>query len=238
MVQDWQRGIIAKMEQATPNTRRFWIQLPDTSVFDFKPGQFVTLDLPISEQRNKRWRSYSIASPPDGTNVLELIIVNVEGGAGTNFIFHELAIGSEVRLRGPQGSFLLPNTQGKDLFLICTGTGIAPFRSMVDYMSTHHLPHNNIYLIFGTRFRHDILYMQEMEQLQQLLPRFKFIPVLSRETWTGASGYVHPIYEGLCSEHQPAIFMLCGWRNMVDEAVTRITALGYDKKDIYTELYG
>ena len=81
MLQPWQTGKVIRIEDATYNTKRFWIQLPEVQSFDFKPGQFVTLDLPIHEQKNKRWRSYSIASWPDGSNVIELVIVLLEGGA-------------------------------------------------------------------------------------------------------------------------------------------------------------
>ena len=81
MLQPWRTGTVIRIEDETSATRRFWIEVPDTERFDFKPGQFVTLDLPIHEKPNKRWRSYSIASWPDGTNVFELVIVLLEGGA-------------------------------------------------------------------------------------------------------------------------------------------------------------
>jgi CDP-4-dehydro-6-deoxyglucose reductase len=116
------------------------------------PGQFVTLDLPIHEKPNKRIRSYSIASWPDGTNVLELVIVLLEGGLGTTYLFNNIVVGSELTLRGPQGVFTLDDEDlQKDIIMICTGTGIAPFRSMATYIKLHNIPHNNIYLIFGTR---------------------------------------------------------------------------------------
>ena len=69
MLQPWRTGTVIKIENASATTRRFWIQIPELEVFDFKPGQFVTLDLPIHEKTNKRWRSYSISSAPDGTNI-------------------------------------------------------------------------------------------------------------------------------------------------------------------------
>src|ERR1700749_2307688 len=121
MIGPWQTGIVKKIEQATHNTRRYWVELPDTPSFDFKPGQFVTLDLPIHEQRNKRWRSYSIASMPDGTNTIELIIVHLQGGTASKYIFEEIKEGSAFTLRGPQGIFVLPAVLDKDLYLICTG---------------------------------------------------------------------------------------------------------------------
>ena len=66
-LQPWRTGRIIRIENETDNTRRFWIEIPELESFDFTPGQFVTLDLPIHEKPNKRVRSYSIASWPDGT---------------------------------------------------------------------------------------------------------------------------------------------------------------------------
>ena len=238
MLPQWQTGIVKKIVQATPNTRRYWIELPETTSFQFKPGQFVTLDLPIHEQRNRRWRSYSIASVPDGSNVIELVIVYVDQGAGTNYFFNQVSEGTELQLRGPHGIFVLPEPMDKDLFLICTGTGIAPFRSMAHYIRDHRIPHQKVHLIYGCRRQEDLLYADEMRQLAEELPDFEYHPTLSREPWEGHQGYVHPVYERLCTERQPAVFMLCGWRNMVDEAKRRILDMGYDKKSVHLELYG
>ncbi len=238
-VQPWRTGKVIRIEDETYNTKRFWIEVPELQSFDFTPGQFVTLDLPIHEKPNKRWRSYSIASWPDGTNVFELLIVLLEDGAGTPWIWKNISVGSDFTLRGPQGVFVLheENLQ-KDLFLISTGTGIAPFRSMVQHMKLHNTAHQNIYMLFGCRTQRDLLYHDELKQLETELPNFKFIPTLSREDWSGKKGYVHALYEELCANKQPASFFLCGWKAMIDEAKKRIQELGYDRKAIHQELYG
>ncbi len=246
MLQPWQTGKVIRIEQEAAQTRRFWIQLSSLLSFDFEPGQFVTLDLPIHEKLNKRIRSYSIASWPDGTNVIELVIVLLEGGAGTNYLFNEVSVGSELTLRGPQGIFTLPEVIEKDLFFICTGTGIAPFRAMSNHILNCNIAHRNIYLIFGCRHFEDALYRKEMTELARQLPSFHYIPTFSRETPDAnnpqlRTGYVHAIYEELCSRQEtprPAHFFLCGWKNMIDEAKQRIQALGYDRKSIHQELYG
>lgn len=244
-LQPWRKGIVTRIENETYNTRRFWIQVPEIETFDFAPGQFVTLDLPIHEKPNKRWRSYSIASWPDDTNVFELLIVLLDGGAGTTYLFNEIKEGSELTLRGPQGVFTLPEPIEKDLYFICTGTGIAPFRSMVHHIKRHGVPHQNINLIFGTRTKEDLLYLDEMRRLETEVKGFHYIPTLSREKWEGCCGYVHAIYENLVNEKKngsteppPANFYLCGWKVMIDEAKQRIQGLGYDKKTIHLELYG
>src|SRR4051812_42539654 len=187
-IQPWRTGTVTRIEDETYNTRRFWIQVPELETFDFQPGQFVTLDLPIHEKPNKRWRSYSIASPPDGTNTFELLVVLLDGGPGSTYLFHDVSIGSTLSLRGPQGVFTLPQPIDKDLYFICTGTGIAPFRSMLHYIYKHQVPHKNIYLIFGTRAQRDLLYVEEMKQLEKKLDQFQFIPTLSREQWEGCCG--------------------------------------------------
>ena len=241
MLQPWRTGTVIKIEDASETTRRFWIQIQELDVFDFKPGQFVTLDLPIHEKTNKRWRSYSIASAPDGTNIIELVIVLLEGGLGTTYLFNEIKEGSTLTLRGPVGVFTLPETLDKDLYLICTGTGIAPFRSMVHYIHQQKIAHKNIHLIFGCRKITDRLYGQELKAFESLENNFYYHPVFSREETTpegGYSGYVHAVYEKLIAAKNPSQFYLCGWKNMIDEAKERIIAAGYDKKDIHLEIYG
>jgi CDP-4-dehydro-6-deoxyglucose reductase len=238
-VQPWRTGRVVSLREEAPQTHRFLIEVPELDAFDFIPGQFVTLDLPIGEKNSERWRSYSIASNPDGTNRFELVIVKAEGGKGTEYIFNNWSIGSTVSFRGPQGKFTLPEILDKELFLICTGTGIAPFRSMIHHIYQHQIPHLKIHLIFGCRTKTDLLYYDEFRELEKKEPGFTFTPTLSRETWEGAEhGYVHKIYQHLLEKKPDARFFLCGWKNMIDDARKNLETLGYSKKDIHFELYG
>jgi ferredoxin-NADP reductase len=243
----WRTGTVIRILDETYNTRRFFIRVDELETFHFKAGQFVTLDLPIHEQKNKRWRSYSIASWPDGSNVYELLIVLLEGGAGTNYLFNEVKVGSQLQFRGAQGVFILPEIIDKDIFFICTGTGIAPFRSMLHDVLLRNVAHKNLYLIYGCRTRQDLLYFEEMQALEKQLDQFYFIPTLSRENWAGRTGYVHALYDEICKNNQqacgeifvnPACFYLCGWKFMIDDARKNIAALGYDKTAVHFELYG
>jgi glycine betaine catabolism B len=250
-LQPWRSGIVIRIEDETYNTKRFFIKVNELKSFDFKAGQFVTFDLPIHEHVSKRLRSYSIASWPDDTNVFELLIVLLKEGAGTNYLFNEVEVGSELTLRGPQGVFTLPEDIEKDLFFICTGTGIAPFRSMLNYIQLHNISHKNLYLLFGCRTKKDLLYHEEMKALEKRLENFTYMPTLSREGWDGEkgyTGYVHSLYEEICKKNneaceglenlKPASFYLCGWKAMIDDARKKIAALGYDRKSIHLELYG
>lgn len=237
-LQPWLKAKVIKIKDEAADTKRFWFEVPELDKFDFEPGQFVTLDLPIHEKANKRWRSYSIASWPDGTNVFELIIVLDKKGAGTPYLFNEVKIGDEISFRGPQGVFTLKQPLDEDLLMICTGTGIAPFRSMIHHIRNQQIPYKNIYLIFGCRTRGALLYHDELKQLQETFPNFYYLPTLSRESWDGKCGYVHPLYQEICAQKQPATFYICGWRGMLDEAKKRILDMGYDKSHIHLEIYG
>ena len=237
-LQPWRIGKVIRIENETDDTRRFWIAVPELTIFDFIPGQCVTLDLPIHEKPNKRWRSYSIASWPDGSNIFELVIVLDKMGTGTPYLFNEVKVGSELSFRGAQGVFTLKEPLEEDLVLICTGTGIAPFRSMIHHIKNNNTAHKNIYLVFGCRTKDSLLYYQEMKLLQNEMEGFHYLPTLSREQWDGYSGYVHAVYQSLCADEKPAKFYLCGWKGMIDEARAKLADMGYDKKIIHFEIYG
>lgn len=241
MLQPWRTATVIKIENETAYTKKFWLQVKGESVFNFKSGQFVTLDLPIHEQKNKRWRSYSIASAPNNTNVFELIVVLMQDGLGTNYLFNELVVGSEISFRGPNGKFILPENIDRDLFLICTGTGVAPFRAMIKHIYQQNLPHKNVHLFFGCRTFSDTLYQQEFENLNKKEKTFYYHPVFSRENNVEENqykGYVHDVYEKFAKKNSSIYFYLCGWKDMIDEAKERIINLGFKKEDLHLELYG
>jgi len=241
MAWKWYDSHIIKIEDCSKNTKRFWVEIEGVTAFDFQPGQFVTMDLPIHEKRLKRWRSYSIANAPDGSNILEFCIVYLEKGAASEYLFNEAKVGTSIRFKGPSGGFVLPEPIAHDMIMVCTGTGVAPFRSMLQSIANTSTPHQKLHLIFGTREEAGILYREEFEALTQQIPGFSYSIALSRqEDWSGWKGHVHQIYEDAYAEvGSDRHFYLCGWTQMVDQAVEKIIiGLGYDKSQVHFELYG
>lgn len=243
----WYDSKVIKIEDQSPTTKRFWVEVETEEVLGFKAGQFVTMDLPIHEKRTKRWRSYSIANAPDQSNILEFSIVYLEGGAGSKYFFEDVDLGTIIKFKGPAGVFCLPEAIETDLVLICTGTGVVPFRSMLWDIYNQKKPHKKIHLIFGTRHASGILYQDEFEELAQKMPEFKYSVALSREEvpleslpFPTVKGYIHPIYLEAYKNGQADVnFYICGWKNMIDEARSNLTEqLGYDKAQIHFELYG
>jgi CDP-4-dehydro-6-deoxyglucose reductase len=235
----WYDGEVVGIENMNTTTKKFWLKTDEK--IEFEAGQFVTMDLPISEKRLKRWRSYSIANIPNDERLLEFCIVKLEGGAGTQYLFEELKTGQQIKFKGPSGAFTLPEKLDHPIVMICTGTGVAPFRSMMLKLKEKDEIHPPIHLIFGTRYKEGILYRQELQKLAEEDKNFTYDIVLSREKkWQGYKGYVHQVYLEQYSEGGgDAHFYLCGWTNMIDEAIANlINILKIDKSKIHYELYG
>lgn len=241
----WYTANVIGIKEIARKVKSFTIEIPDVSSFEFKAGQFITIDLPIGEKRLQRWKSYSIANAPEGSNRLELCIVHYENGPGSSYFFNEVSIGTVLRFKGPEGGFVLPDPIHSDLVFICTGTGIAPFRSMLHDMVNRQIADKKVHLIFGTRTMKDLLYYDELLDFEKKIPGFKFDISLSREEHIGDDphfhkGYVHQVYLKEYKDRRPDLqFFICGWSKMIDEAVENIFGeLKYDRKQIAYELYG
>ncbi|MEX1190028.1 MAG: FAD-binding oxidoreductase [Bacteroidia bacterium] len=226
--------VIDVLDEA-PGVKRYYLKYPDPNKLEFKAGQFVMFDLPIDSKYTNR--SYSIASAPSNDNILELVIVINPQGLGTPHLFEEVKVGSILKTSFPLGKFHLDEDLNRHICFICTGTGIAPFRSMIlDILNTKREFHQ-ITLLFGVRTQKDILYRTEFEELEKSNPKFKFIPVLSREKWQGRTGYVHEVYLEMFKEPGSHLFYLCGWANMLKEARENLKDLVLDRKQIRFESY-
>lgn len=234
----WYKGKVVNIIDETHNIKRFFIEVPEVENYLFQAGQFAMLDLPINSKITNR--SYSIASEPNTGNVVELIIVLNEAGLGTHYLFDQVNIGSELTISSALGKFVLPSTIDSDICFICTGVGVAPFRSMYRYIYSNNILHKNLYMIFGTRRLADLCYAKELQEADAQHSSFQYLPTLSRESsaeWTGRKGYVHDVYKELFSDKRPAYFYICGWKAMIFEARDNLIAMGYDKEHIKYELY-
>lgn len=227
---------LVQVIQTSDHVKRFVFKALETNSLDFVPGQFVIVTIPgLPEFSNTR--SYSIASAPDGSAVFELCISINPNGKGTPVLW-DLPEGSVLEMTEPQGSFVLNDPGDKDIAFICTGTGVAPFRSMIMYLLSNQMGSGNVYLIFGNRHEKDILYRNEFEELARENSRFKFIPVLSREPdWDGRKGYVHPVYQEIFADRRDAWFYVCGWKEMCRETRQHLKEMGYTRKQYFFEMY-
>ncbi|GAB5466693.1 MAG: hypothetical protein Kapaf2KO_21290 [Candidatus Kapaibacteriales bacterium] len=238
MATEYFKAIVKNIIKETDTVNRYQLVFPDMEEFEYKAGQYVKVDLPIDDK--KTYRQYSIASAPDGSNEIELLIVLAEHGKGTHYLFNEVEVGTELKVSKALGRFVLPDEIDKEVCFICTGVGLAPFRSMIlDKYKKGEQPHK-FHLIFGTRHKKDMLYPNEWPALEKEFSSFKYYPVLSRETenWDGRKGYVHQIYQEIFKEKQDALFYICGWDAMIKEARKNLKdEMGYERRNILFEKY-
>lgn len=231
--------VLKEIIKETKSNWRFIFEDPLYDELKFIPGQLIQLCAKPGEDGSVI-RNYSVASWPDGTNNLELIITYLEGGAMSEYLFKEAKIGDEFVYRGPMGIFTLPETIDRDIFFVSTGSGISPFRSMINYIAENGVPTQNVKLFFGTRTQEDICYWEEMKLIESLVPNFEFIPTLSQEEWKGKTGYVHEHYLSLIDDmkDKPLVYY-CGWDRMISEGREHLAKRGFEMtKDIRVEIFG
>ncbi len=215
----------------------FEFEVPGIENLAFTPGQFVSV---IERLDGKEiTRAYSIASPRGG-NRFALCLNRVEDGIVSPYLF-QLKPGDEVEMGEPLGYFTLRHPGHRSVF-IATGTGIAPFRSML----LEHLPKTQarITLLFGVRYEAGLLYRNELEELARQYESFRFLPTITRptESWNGRTGRVQAHLDealALSSYEDQATLdvYICGLKEMVDDLRAELKKRGFDRKQIIYEKY-
>jgi CDP-4-dehydro-6-deoxyglucose reductase len=225
---------ITNIIDETNRVKRFELSTVDGSVIEFVPGQFVQIVHPeLPEFENTR--SYSISSLSAGSNKIELCIALNEKGIFTPWLFQK-SVGDILKISEARGEFVLKSEYFNfPLLFICTGTGIAPFRSMIHTALSE--GNNNVYLVFGNRKKTDILYKTELENLVNSNSKFHYLPVLSQETDFENFGYVHEFYSNVLREIGEARIFVCGWKDMCVETRNRLKEMGYNRRQYFFEQY-
>ncbi len=226
----------AKLIESTeiaPEVRHFVFEVPELEKFTFVPGQFVSMNRVINGK--KITRAYSIASAPSDTNRFELCLNLVHQGLLSPILF-EMQPGEAIEIRPPLGMFVLRNPP-REAVLIATGTGIAPFRSILK--GQLHEGSQPFTLVFGVRHESHLMYREEFEEMARRFPHFRFLPTLSRstESWTGRSGHVQKHLEEAIGERRDLDVFLCGLKLMVDDVRNILKEMGFDRKQILFEKY-
>lgn len=228
----------AKVEMAdlvTPRNIHLRFRLPQGREMRFKEGQFIQVFVPQLDK--PRRTSYSIASPSLYPDFIELCVTKVDHGVSSNYL-HNLKKGDTVTIMGPLGRFTLPTPLPRDPVFIATGSGIAPFRSMIRRI-LHDGTDKTLTLIFGNRYDEDIIYQKEWEELAKQHSNFKVRFTLSRPTdkWKGAKGYVQDQLADFVPQPAEKEFYICGLSNMINAVQEKLLSLGAPKEQIHFEKY-
>ncbi len=231
--------VLRASKNLTPNVKQCFFVREEGKLLDFIPGQFVTLMLPSADGVKRR--SYSIASVPGEQN-LEVAISYVKGGYASELLFN-LQPGQSVPAMGPVGKLILQEEPVKRIFLVGTGTGVAPYRAMLP-MLAQKLQQGDfqVILLQGVQYRKDLLYGDDFLAFADTHPNAQFFAHYSREDLSDArsyecKGYVQQHFSGLSLHPEHDVVYLCGNPNMIDAAFELLQAQGLPSKNIRREKY-
>jgi len=228
-------AILRNVWYTNNRTKHFEFETADGTSFEFRPGQYISLDFEVEGE--KLVRDYSVASSPHHDSRFDLCLNIVLGGHVSPSIF-DLKPGDRIDFRGPFGQFVLRDPPDPVSAFIATGTGIAPLRSMVQYLFQAKCS-SEVWLIFGVREEADILYRDEFERLAREHANFRFIPTLSRPgpDWQGHTGYVQQQIDRHLRGRRGFHAYVCGLAKMVNDVRHTLRSMGYEAKAISCEKY-
>jgi ferredoxin--NADP+ reductase len=226
---------------------------PDGNCFDFKPGQFAVLGLlggeprvpeadpesNVAESGKLIRRAYSIASSSSEKQYLEFYVTLVASGELTPRLF-ALRYGSRIFLSPKAtGMFTLDRVApDKALILIATGTGLAPYMSMLRTLLVHDSQRKFV-VLHGARYSWDLGYRAELETLARMRPNFTYIPSITRPEedahFRGRTGRIQTLFAsgiveeltGVPLDPAQAEVFLCGNPDMIQHVKDLLTAKGF-----------
>ena len=211
--------------------------------FPFNPGQYATLGLMPADGEKLVQRPMSISSSADRLDEYEFFIRLVHGGEFTPLLW-ERRVGDPINIKGAKGRFVLQE-DGRTCLLVASGTGLAPFMSMIETLRNRGQTREML-LLHGVSHDFDLAWRAELEGLAAsgTFP-IRYAATVSRPQncpeWTGLTGRVESIVGGQLDEHgltpENATIYLCGNPDMIDAVEATATARGFPAEQVRKELY-
>lgn len=224
------RGRIVAISELTWQEKLFRVELPDGEILDHDPGQFVQVSLfGVGEA------PISLCSSPTRPESFELC---VRRAGRVTTALHQLPVGAEVGIRGPYGvGFPVLLLEGNDVLLIAGGLGIAPLRSLVDYIIDNRRDFGKVDILLGCRDPKSMLFANELQFWDKRID-LNFCCSIDRADpeWAGNVGLLTALIPGVNLDPQKTFAVACGppamYRGVVDELLRK----GLPESHIYLSL--
>lgn len=225
-------GVVTAIRRDTPDVKTFRVVgLDGKKPFEHMPGQCAMLSIPgVGEAL------FSITSSPTNKEFLEFSIKKC--GCVTE-VLHSIEPGQQITIRGPYGKNFPVDTvfKGKDLLFIGGGIGLAPLRSVINYVRDNRKDYGKVAIIYGARSADDLVDIDEIKTEWVNEPDFDVYLTIDREQegWQGHVGFV-PSYAKELNIPNTYTAILCGPPIMIKFTLAGLLELGFEKKDVYTTL--
>jgi NAD(P)H-flavin reductase len=224
--------VVCKRIRLTKTVLLFTFVLKEPQSMQFIAGQYGAF---VIDERTRR--QYSFCSAPRDPATFEMVIDTAPMGPGSKF-FLSKNVGDTVSCMAPLGIFVLDKTTLRKKVMVATGTGVAPFRSMIlDYLENNGT--DDITLYWGMRHEEDLYWVGDFQELSLKYPNFRFILSMSKPTdsWQGKKGRVteHLIQEELHPEGSD--YYMCGNRMMIKDIETQLISKNVPLPQIHKEMY-
>jgi ferredoxin-NADP reductase len=238
---EWQSATIVRIVEQTPSIKSFFFRL--SAPWRHEAGQHVDVRL-TAPGGYVAMRSYSIASAPSSTDVIELAIERLSDGEVSPY-FHDVAqAGDEIELRGPLGGhFLWPGSARTPVLLIGAGSGVVPLMAMIRARRDSAQAVSTALLLSARTWR-DVLFRDELLAAEAAEAGFVLALTLTREAPTRPSDFARRIDGAMVASvaarlpEPPGHVFVCGSNAFVDVATDGALAAGLDASSIRTERYG
>jgi 3-ketosteroid 9alpha-monooxygenase subunit B len=211
---------VAKVDTETADACSVSFEVPDAhrEVFDYRPGQFLTLHIP-GDERGPVARCYSLCSSPHTDDLLRIAVKRTAGGYGSNWICDRVAPGDELEVLAPSGAFS-PRSLDADLALFAAGSGITPVLSIVK--SALAQGSGQVVLYYANRDDRSVIFAGELAELAARHPA-RFVVLHWLESLQGL-----PTAAGLAALARPYAAheaYLCGPKPFMAAAREALTSL-------------
>jgi len=183
--------VIAIADEA-PDVKTFTFRSDAQTWFRYKPGQFVTLELPVSEDE-PLLRTYTLSSSPSRPFSIAVTVKAQAGSVGTRWMFQTLKPGDHIRAYGPAGEFSHHNHPAAKYLFISAGSGVTPMMSMLRWLNDC-APWTDVAFVNCARRPEEIIFRKELELLGNHMPGlslgFMIEERSNRESWFGHMGRI------------------------------------------------
>ena len=201
--------------------------------FDYKPGQYVILEIDVEDLEGNT-RPLSIASSP--TEGFILLSTKIRDTPFKQKLV-TLKPGDKVKVKGPMGMFTLKE-DAKEIVFLGGGIGITPFRDMIKYAADRKLA-IKLTLLYSNKTAADIVYKDEWEAFQKQNPNLKVVHTITDDaSWHGRKGRINEaMIKEFCSDVNTAIFYICGPPGMVTGLYELLKTMNIPQSNIKIEKF-